>query len=106
MAAVPPSHRLSYDHPAMLSRRRLLRTASASLLATPIVTEGQPAARVARVGFLAGSIPHPSPRTNAFVAGLRDFGYLEGQNVVVEWRATGGRAERLPEIAAELMTTA
>jgi putative ABC transport system substrate-binding protein len=81
---------------------RLAAAAALLLFAAPLPVEGQPAGKV-RIGFLAGSTPHPSPRTNAFVTALRDLGYVEGQNVAVEWRASGGRAERVPDLAIELV---
>jgi ABC-type uncharacterized transport system substrate-binding protein len=86
----------------MMDRRAFLLGAL-GLLAVPLAAEAQQAGKVPRVGFLAGSTPHPSPRTNAFVMALRDFGYVEGQNVAVEWRASGGRAERIPDLAVELV---
>ena len=48
-------------------------------MAVPLVADAQRAGKIPRVGFLAGSTAHPSPRTNAFVAGLRDFGYVDGK---------------------------
>jgi putative ABC transport system substrate-binding protein len=44
-----------------------------------------------------------SPGTEAFQKGLRELGYVEGQNIIVEWRLAEGRLERLPELAAELV---
>jgi putative ABC transport system substrate-binding protein len=86
----------------MLSRRRFLQGVTASVVAAPLVAEAQ-ATKVPRIGFLAGSTPHPSPRTNAFVAELRNFGYVEGRNLAVEWRATAGRPERVADLAADLV---
>jgi ABC-type uncharacterized transport system substrate-binding protein len=65
--------------------------------------EAQRPGKIPRVGFLAGSTPHPSPRTNAFSDALRDLGHVEGRNITVEWRASGGRAERLPDLVVELI---
>jgi len=73
------------------------------LLAAPLLADAPVARKVPRVGFLAGSTPHPSPRTNAFITALRDVGYVEGQNVAIEWRASGGRAERVPDLVLELV---
>ncbi len=74
------------------------------LLATPLAIEGQPSAKVFRIGWL--SIASPTPEilrlTEAFIQGLRDLGYVEGQNLVVEYRYAEGRPERLPELAADL----
>jgi putative ABC transport system substrate-binding protein len=70
------------------------------LLAAPLAAEAQPAGQVPRVGFLANV---RSPGTEAFQKGLRELGYVEGQNVIVDWRLAAGRFERLPEFAAELV---
>jgi len=56
--------------------------------------------KVPRIGFLANV---RSPGTEAFQKGLRELGYVEGQNIIVEWRLAEGRFERLPEFAAELV---
>lgn len=66
----------------------------------------QPAAKVPRIGFLAFSPPPPSgitPLGVAFVEGLRDLGYEDGRNVVIEYRYADPRPERLPALAAELV---
>ena len=70
------------------------------LLATPFGVEAQPTGKIPRIGFLANV---RSPGTEAFQNGLRDLGYVEGQNVIVEWRLAEGRFERLPDFAAELV---
>lgn len=70
------------------------------LLAAPFVAEAQPTGKVPRIGFLANV---RSPATEAFQKGLRELGYVEGQNIIVEWRLAEGRFERLPELAAELV---
>src|SRR5437763_686178 len=74
-----------------------------ALLASPLVADAQRTAKLPRVGFLAGSTAHPSPRTNAFVAGLRDYGYIDGKNISIEWRPSVGHAERVAEHVAELL---
>ena len=55
-----------------------------------------------RIGVLANARAE-SPRWAPFHGALREFGYVEGQNIAVEWRASDGRAERLPDLAAELV---
>ena len=87
-----------------MNRREFLSALVSGLLGlSRIAAEAQQAGKLPRVGFLAGSTPPPSPRTNAFVTALRDFGYVEGQNVAIEWRASGGRTERLPDLVVELV---
>jgi putative ABC transport system substrate-binding protein len=70
------------------------------LLATPIAGEAQQAGSL-RIGWLS-TAPHPF--ISAFRAGLRDLGYVEGQNLVIEERYAEGQPNRLPELARELVT--
>jgi putative ABC transport system substrate-binding protein len=86
------------------ARRRFLITAGA-LLAAPLPgLAQQPAATIPRIGFLGVSTPAAwAPRVDAFRAGLRDLGYVEGKNIVIEFRFAQGQYDRLPELAAELV---
>jgi putative ABC transport system substrate-binding protein len=88
-----------------MDRRRFLQTVSASLLAAPLAVEGQQGAKVARIGYLATDHLAASPPHlhEAFRQGLRDLGYVEGRNVVIEYQEAGGKLERLPALAAELV---
>ena len=82
----------------------LLMTLILSLLATPLVTDAQQAAKVHRIGQLvAGSSSSYSHLLEAFRQGLRDLGYVEGQDLVIEERYAEGSQERLPDLAAELV---
>jgi putative ABC transport system substrate-binding protein len=74
-----------------------------TLLLTFCVVEAQQAKTVPRVAFLSLPSSGPDLRSEAFRQGLRDFGYTEGQNIVVEYRWADGRTERLAELAAELV---
>jgi putative ABC transport system substrate-binding protein len=88
----------------MMDRRTWL-TGSLALLATPLVAVAQSPARVFRVGLLGGSSP-TSPESHiwaAFFEELRNLGYVEGQNIVIEGRYYGDRVEQLPGFAAELV---
>ncbi len=68
------------------------------------VTEAQQPKKVARVGYLAAvSASADAPRLEAFRQGLRDLGYIEGQNIIIEFRHVDRGFERLPELAAELV---
>jgi putative ABC transport system substrate-binding protein len=60
-------------------------------------------ARVHRIGYLGLGSSGPNPGVEAFQQGLRDLGYVEGQNVAIEYRLADGIAERLPDFAAELL---
>jgi ABC-type uncharacterized transport system substrate-binding protein len=86
----------------------LLVTFALALLVTPLMADAQQPTKVYRIGRLAaGSPPEGSPFGNrtaeAFRQGLRALGYVEGQNLVIEWRFGEGRLERLPDLAAELV---
>ena len=75
------------------------------VLAAPLDAEAQQAEKVARIGFLTtGSINSPEAQVmlNAFQRELRQRGYVEGQNLVIEYRAAEGKIERLPFLASEL----
>jgi len=73
------------------------------LLVSPLVAEAQPAGKVPRVGFLLGLSPGPSREVDAFQRGLRELGYVEGQNIAIDYRYARGQVERLPGLAAELV---
>src|SRR5215470_885169 len=66
------------------------------------IAAAQSANKVWRVGFLSGRYG-PSELSRSFVRGLRELGYVEGQNLVVEYRFAVGKNERLPELAAGLV---
>jgi len=86
----------------MMDRRAFLATLGA--LAAPLAAQAQPAAGVHRIGFVSATSPSPSnPQFDAFHQGLRELGYVEGKNVIVEARFAEGRLERLPALVAELI---
>jgi putative tryptophan/tyrosine transport system substrate-binding protein len=85
----------------VIARRTFLAGTGAVLLAGPLAGEAQQAAKVPRIGYLA---LNPTPHLQeAFRQGLRDLGYVEGRNLVIEYRDAEGKAERLPALAAELV---
>ena len=66
--------------------------------------QGQAPAKIPRIGYLGlGASSGPNPGVEAFRQGLRDLNYIEGQNIVVEYRLADGRTEQLPGFAAELL---
>src|ERR1700693_3396368 len=73
-----------------------------ALGAAPLAAEAQQAAKVPRIGYLTTSLAASPPLPEAFRQGLRDLGYVEGRNVVIEYRDAEGKPERLPALAAEL----
>jgi len=76
----------------------------AVLLAVAVVAEAQQPKRVPRIGFLSAvPLSNMSARVEALRQGLRELGYIEGKNIVVEWRNAEGKLDRLPALAAELV---
>ena len=84
-------------------RRRDFIIGLSSASTWPLSGRSEQAARMPRIGFLGLASPATfASRLDAFRRGLRDFGYIEGANIAVEYRWAQGRYERLPELAAEL----
>ena len=83
----------------MMRQRRTLLVAAA---AWPLAAFSQQAKKVYRVGYLSGG-PGIEPRDEGFRQRLRELGYVEGKNLVIEWRFTQGQVGRAPEFAAELV---
>ena len=78
--------------------------ATAPLLAWPLAARAQQPGKISRIGFLGlVSASSHAPRIAAFRAGLRDLGYVEGTNIVIEFRWAEGNYDRLPALAAELV---
>jgi putative tryptophan/tyrosine transport system substrate-binding protein len=74
------------------------------LLISGSLAEAQQAKKVPRIGFMIGTSPSTIPdRIEGFRQGLRDLGYVEGKNVVIEYRVAEGKVERLPNLLAELV---
>jgi ABC-type uncharacterized transport system substrate-binding protein len=74
------------------------------LVASGAVATAQQPKKVPRVGYLAtNSLSVISDRVEAFRQGLRELGYVEGKNIVIEWRSAEGKQDRVPALAAELV---
>jgi putative tryptophan/tyrosine transport system substrate-binding protein len=86
-----------------MDRRTFLAGTGAVLLAAPLAAEAQQAAKVARIGYLAANLGANRELLEAVRQGLRDLGYVEGRNLVIEYRSAEGQPERLPSLAAELV---
>ena len=84
-------------------RRRQFIALLGGAAAWPLAAQAQQAAKVFQIGFLFYGSSGSSPELDAFRQGLREFGYIEGQNIAVEYRFAGGQVERLPDLAAELV---
>ncbi len=88
-----------------MERRRVLAMIAGALLAAPVAVGAQQAAKVARIGLLSLNASSASPQFfEPFLQRLRDLGYVEGRNVVIEYRDAEGKPERLPALARELVT--
>src|SRR5262245_40513518 len=75
------------------------------LLAVAVTAEAQQPAKIQRIGFLSGnSLSANAARIEAFRQGLRELGYVEGKNIVIEWRTAEGKLDRLPALATELVS--
>jgi len=67
--------------------------------------EAQQPTKIPRIGYLGGGSPSSNPaRIEAFRQGLRELGYVEGKNIVIEWRYAEEKLDRLPALAAELVS--
>jgi putative ABC transport system substrate-binding protein len=87
-----------------VGRRQFLIAAAALFAAPTFAKAAQNSGKLARIGYLTGrALDFERPWLAAFRQGLRDLGYIEGQNIVIEERHAAGRSERLPELAAELV---
>src|SRR5215813_11390365 len=77
---------------------------AATLLSTAPFAEAQQPTKVPRVGYLVAASPSAiTGRTESFRQGLRELGYVEGKNIVIEWRSAEGKLDRIPALAAELV---
>ena len=85
-----------------MNRRVFLSAVTGGLLAAPLAAEGQQAGKVYRIGFLRAGQP-PESYLDSFQEGLLERGYVYGQNVVVELRATDGSVDPLPRLTEELL---
>ncbi|HEX2501799.1 MAG TPA: ABC transporter substrate-binding protein, partial [Methylomirabilota bacterium] len=84
--------------------RRTWLFGSLGLLGGPPTAEAQQPTNIPRIGFLtAVPLSVMSARTEAFLQGLRDLGYVEGKTILIDWRSAEGQLDRLPSLAAELV---
>src|SRR5258706_11545363 len=90
----------------MNNRRELLVALGAGALLAPLACFAQQPDRVWRVGFLSARsrpVSLNSDEYGGFPQGMRGLGYVEGKNLVIDWRYAEGKYERLPELVAELV---
>ena len=85
-------------------RRREFIAALSAAATLPISAHAQQPLKIWRIGVLESATRElNTPNMNVFLKTLREYGYIEGENLVIEYRSTGGRNERLPELVSELM---
>src|SRR5215510_9158771 len=87
-----------------MKKKIMVLTLCAMLLALSVSVEAQQPKKVPRIAFLSSTSPSTiSARVEAFRHGLRELGYVEGKNIVIEYRYAEGKLDRLPALAAELV---
>jgi putative ABC transport system substrate-binding protein len=88
----------------VIDRRAFITCVGAGILAAPLTADAQQAAKVARIGFLGNSTAALEANlVGPFREGLRDLGYVEGRNILIEYRWAEGKYERFPALIAELI---
>jgi putative tryptophan/tyrosine transport system substrate-binding protein len=89
---------------AGMSKRTIVALLVGFTLASVHLAEAQQPKKVPKIGYLAGaSLSAISARIEPFRQGLREIGYVEGKNIVIEWRSAEGKLDRLPTLAVELV---
>ncbi len=87
-----------------MNRRTAIRRLATFFLTTASLAEAQQPTKIPRIGFLSAVSPSAiSTRTESFRQGLRELGYVEGKNIVIEYRYAEGKLDRLSQLAAELL---
>jgi putative tryptophan/tyrosine transport system substrate-binding protein len=87
-----------------MKRKITVLTLCAMLLALCFLAQAQQPTKILRIGCLSAiSISANAARIEAFRQGLRELGYVEGKNIVIDWRYAEGKLDRLPALAAELV---
>jgi putative tryptophan/tyrosine transport system substrate-binding protein len=86
----------------MMDRRRFLLTSLAGVIGAPVAAEAQRTGKVYRLGYLSSN-PPGTFRIDVFRQALHDLGWVEGLNLVIDYRSADGQFDRLPALAAELV---
>ena len=83
-----------------MERRTFMAMLTGGIVAVPLAAEGQQAAKVARIGYLSTNLAANPDIHEAFRQGLRDLGYVEGRNLVIEYRDAEGKFELVINLKA------
>src|SRR5215472_19308032 len=88
-----------------IGRRKFLATLGGAVAAWPLAAQAQPVGKVPRIGYLSPGSASPGPLAyhDEFQRGLRELGYVEGRNIVIDYRFAEGKFDRLDQLAAELV---
>ena len=86
-----------------MKRREFITLLGGAAAAWPLAARAQKSGKIARIGYLSSANPRSMPAFQAFEQRLRELGYFEGQNIVIEYRNAEGEVDRLPDLAANLV---
>jgi len=86
-----------------MSKKVIRLALGVMLLALTFPAEAQRPPKAARIGVLSIGTLRASPDSDAFRQGLRELGYIEGQNIAIEWRSAESKLDKLPALAADLV---
>ena len=86
-----------------MRRREFLSVLGGAAVVWPLAARAQKSGKIAQIGYLSTANPRSMPSFQAFEQRLRELGYIEGQNIVIEYRNAEGKVDRLPNLAADLV---
>jgi len=103
-ARVKPAHDGVGTGAAALGRRAFISLLGAGAAAAwPLGASAQRTGTIARLGYLSTANPRSAPFFRAFEQRLRDLGYIDGENIIIEYRNVEGDIDKLPELAVDLV---
>jgi putative ABC transport system substrate-binding protein len=88
-----------------IARRQFIFTVAGTAVAWPFSLHAQQGKRIPRIGILLFGTPDTDPNLSAFLRGLQELGYVQAQNIVIEYRYAEGKPDRLRGLAGELVAT-
>ena len=86
-----------------MNRREFIALLGGAAAVWPLAAQAQQPKKVPRIGFIVTGSLEGGARLSAFLQGLRELGYVDGQNIAVEVRAANSKIERFPALASELV---